>query len=322
MSEREVGFGKGQWKELTSILESLPLESCTRECDPITQRWGWKAPKNKEFRISRQFSIITDSDRELLGCYPPQPSADLLKELFPKEYKRAIKDAHNDEDKTLELLAKYSDDKEMWGMAEAPPKFFDGKWLIMYPDFKQQVFDEKNRLEVPNLLVGGEIKAWSEREYSQEIKDINPKSSMITRVFFDSQILAQHWTQDRAETVLGKCKIELIDTIEKDEKEVELYTAEPKDAKNLYLPEGARGKGVYTVYDFMLDIRARIDKNTEDFAKSNGMSVKEVPNPSLLTVVRVNEVFLPENKIIVIKKAVAPEGKIIIPEKKKKNEEK
>jgi len=227
MPEREPQSNNAEWEKLASLLGSLPLETCTRECNPITKEWGWKASQGKIFRISGQFVVSYDADPSDMSTCRPLASADLLKEEHKKEYEDFLREAEGDEDEALRLLAK---DENEWDYG-VPYKFFEGKWLTISPDFKQNLrLDEHRSLEIPILMVKKEIEANASRDYLSYIKDISPQSSAVTEVLFESSVIQEHWHQDYVEVVLGKCKIDLLDFCEK---KPEVFIPKPIEDKIL-----------------------------------------------------------------------------------------
>jgi len=285
MSEKEPKISsEAEWKEFSSLLGSLPLENCTRECNPVTKEWGWKAPEGKAFRISGQFVVYYDADSSDMTTCRPLGSADFLKEEYGKKYADFLEETEGDEDEALSLLSNYVNEWD-YGM---PDKFFEGKWLMISPDFKQELqLDEQNNLEVPELMIKRDIEARADREYFGLIKDISPQSQTITEVFFESKEIQEHWSQDYASAVLGKCKIELVDCLEK---EADFFVPAPIDSKQIYIPDS-------------VSVKPRLNEDQKKAFEKAGEDYKDLifvhlsSDSDLIVAQRRNEVFTPQKKI-------------------------
>lgn len=294
MVERETRVEKEVWKEFASLLGNLPLENCNREHIAVTREWGWKAPKDKVFRISGNFIIWSEqSDLEDMGR--PLESVGALKESHQKEYREFLEEAEGDESRAIDLL--YDD---IHDELRTPPKFFDGKWLVVSPDLKQDPkAKEASKLDMPQIKVKSDVQAWAEREYLQGIDDISPQSPIVTDILFASQILAKKWKQYFAEAVLGKCKIDLIDFPDSEKKEG-FYIPEAKDDKHLYLPEGTRKRGGHSDYEFAVRTRTRMykgqEKEPEKVVKNTSglFFVKSSLFPDLLIAQRMEKIIFPK----------------------------
>ena len=219
-SREEAIQSKENLKAINSLLKNLPLETCRRECDSITEEWGWRAPDNKIFRISGHFIINTNQSQYDCCVYPPIRSAEIIKEEHQEEYQEFLKISKGDENTALKLLM-----EELWFDFEefdddVPPKFFDGKWL-----------DTNQENGEFSLNVKEDIQAWYENDaYFQRIKDLAPESKTITECAFTPPISEVYWTQSYAEAILNKCQIDLIDYQEKEKK---LFVAKPSDREHL-----------------------------------------------------------------------------------------
>lgn len=295
MLEREAKVDQTKWKEFASLIGSLPLEKCNREiCNPFTGEQGWMAPKDKAFRISGHF-VVDSSESDVEDHVMPLASADVLKEEYTERYKEFLTEAKGNECEALNLLIEDIFDGYYSG---TPMNFFDGKWLIILPDLGQLPSDKGNKLEAPELMVKDNIEVWPERDFFQIIHDITPQSPTITEVFLERQARAiMHWKQHYARATLGKCKIELIDS---PEKEKESYEFKPEDNSNLYLPEGTRKKGVYSDYEFAMKARRRPnkkeEKQLETFNKNGGLVFSQPWNSDVLIAQRPEKIILPEKK--------------------------
>lgn len=252
MIERENRTGV---EELASLLKNLPLETCHYECDVVTKEWGWRAPKDKVFRISGHFVIYTDQSTNEMSLYCPQDSADIIKEEHPKEYQRLLKRAKGDEDTALKFFVE--NHRNGYFYENIPPKFFDGKWLSI---------EKSDGVKIPNFIVKKDIEArYDPTAYLRAIEDITPESKIITECRFIWPTDEIWWTQEYVEPVLGKCKIELIDS--------------PDEKKNLYIPKTPDKKHLCSTdskkldYDVIVSTRIRPAKRQEkelkDFTESN-----------------------------------------------------
>lgn len=294
MLEREAKVNKTGWKELSSLLGNLPLENCTRECNPVTKEWGWKAPKNKAFRISEQFIIYSDQlnveDQSI-----PEESEDLLKEEHAAIFQEFLKETGGNEMEAMKLLVEDVHDGIFSGTT--PPRLFHGKWLVISPDLKEGS-SPKDGLLSPKLMIKADVMSWHDRgSYSQVIEDIVPQSKTITSCMFESIKGFVRWRQYYAEAVLGKCKIELIDLPEEG---VGFFVPKPVDNQQLFLPEGARGKEVYSRNDFFSLTEKRTGdeekKRIKDFVQDTGLVFDESLDSDLLVAQRTREIILPEKK--------------------------
>jgi hypothetical protein len=199
---KEARQNKIDLREINLLLKSLPLEICQLETDPVTNQRGWRAPKDKIFRISGEFIIETEQSEHNMVQYPPRLSRDLLIKENKREYQIFLKEANEDENIALKFLT-----EDLFNYTFTPPKFFDGKWLNVTLELK------------PSLYIKADIEAWYDpKAYRRDIRDIAPESEMMTECSFLHSIGETVWIQEYAEPVLDKCKIELIDSTDEEKK--------------------------------------------------------------------------------------------------------
>jgi len=289
---------KKAWEKFALLIGSLPLEKCTREHNPLTNEWGWKAPEGEIFRISGHFVTKFDQSGidKTAGHYGHQ-SADMLKEEYATLFREFLEEAEGNEAEALRLLVEDIHDGLSSGMT--PAQSFHGEWLVASPDLKQDFDkDKESKVDKPEIMIKKNVGAWLSRGSLKLIEDITPQSSIVTGVLFDSQSLVVHWQQKYAEAVLGKCKIEFVDDCLEEEKK--LYVPETKDDKHLFLPEGTRKRGIYSNCEFQVKTNMRQDVNKEkleNFANNSGLIfIDREPNSDLLIARRTEEIILPKEE--------------------------
>ncbi len=286
MLERE---GRVDETEFASLLKELPLEGCHYECNPVTREWGWKAPKDKVFRISGHFTSASKSEPRYYTYGPPESSAELLKEEYADLYKGFLEKVMGNEERALKSLVEYlNDEKDSYPPLEIPPKFFDGKWLITSFDLgESSQQDEEEQAELADIFVKKEVDAWYEREaYFQIITDLAPESEKVTGCFFRSPIADICWKQDYALAVLVECRIELVDS---PDKKKELYIPKTINRREIHIPKEAgkendKFKQTITVKMKEREDKKQRNKKLDSFAKDNrGFTyVNDLLNENLL----------------------------------------
>jgi hypothetical protein len=252
-----------RWEVFVSVLKSLPLDGCRREvCNPQTGEVAWRAPDNKLFRITGQFDVIdTEESREEIDYFTmPAPSLEKLKVELSEDYEKFLKKARGNKKKALRFLVEMCyEDPPLYTHGEFPAESFVGKWLVINPDLEDIGFATKTTKQ-PDLEVKikGDIEAWSKKEYGSRLLDINPQSEIITDVAMDSDVITNYWRQPYADAVLGKFKIELVDTIDKTpELNVPTFRDSEIDKEKLIIPD--------------VRIKRRAEKRNEDlFVKFAG----------------------------------------------------
>lgn len=216
MIERER---TGEQEGFNLLLKEIPLKDCSYEYNFVTEEWSWKAPKDKIFRVTGQFTIFCNQSDYFDYSHMPEMSAEMLMNEYPEKYSEFLKETNGNKKKALKLLNEDTFDMEGLGM---PPNFFDGKWLVI-----------PSELEETSLLIKSDIKFKYDEDCFQIIEDISPKSEIETGCLFDSTTKAIHWKQFYTEAVFNKNKIKLVDFIEKKE----LLIFESNKSKQIETPE-------------------------------------------------------------------------------------
>ena len=217
MKERER---TGEQKEFNSLLKEIPLKDCSYEYDLVVKEWGWRAPKDKIFRVTGQFMILCNQSDYCDGLYGPEMSVEMLINENPEKYNECLDGREGNREEALELLHQEVLDFPGMGM---PPNFFDGKWLRISSKLGEE----------PCLLIRGDAEIQYNNECSGEIDDISPESEIETGCLFNSTTRSLHWQQYYIEMIPNKSKVQLVDSLEN--KEIVIF--ESTKNEKIELPE-------------------------------------------------------------------------------------